>query len=73
MPQTIQLHGGPWHGKVVTVQDGRSHFHIIQPVPPLKELPDPDELASYPTREGIYSRVHGSIRHFEWDGYTSHD
>lgn len=31
MAQRIHLNGGPWHDKEVVVEDGRDHFHIIEP------------------------------------------
>jgi hypothetical protein len=80
MAQTAHLHGGPWHGQTVTLEDGRDHFHIIEPVEPLllKES-DTTFTANLATREGMYSRVRDvrpnpdGVLDYEWDGWRSHD
>lgn len=74
MAQTVNLHGGPWHGRTTAVQEGRDHFHIIEPEEPLASLlTDEDIPTSVKTREGMYSRIHNSKTEFEWDGWRSHD
>ncbi|QKN87748.1 hypothetical protein IXEL_48 [Microbacterium phage Ixel] len=83
MAQTIHLNGGPWHGRVTALEDGRDHFHIIEPVEDVvaRELnmPHPEgEFATVTTREGMYSQVHDINSRpikgeFEWDGWRSHD
>lgn len=78
MAQTIRLHGGPWHGRVTAVEDGRDHFHIIEPVADAIEraikAEAPEEgVQVVPTREGMYSRAHNSKTDYEWDGWRSHD
>jgi hypothetical protein len=75
MSQTIDLHGGPWHGRTVELPDGQDHFHIVGPmdlpVDYTAESADM-EIGQVHTREGMYSRVCRS-RNFEWDGWLSHD
>lgn len=81
MAHDVRLHGGPWHGRLVSVEDGRNHFHILSPVidlsqfdhikNPANESPLPDSQIK--TREGMYSVVLGSPDDFEWDGWRSHD
>lgn len=83
MAQTIHLNGGPWHDRVTAIEDGRDHFHIIEPVEDIIArgiaLPhEGDEFATVTTREGMYSQVHQSTGRplpgeFEWDGWRSHD
>jgi hypothetical protein len=82
MAQRIHLNGGPWHDRLIAVEDGADHFHIVEPNPEFfkafrsQEVPplDPDNL---PVREGMYSQVGRTgtpVRgEFEWDGWTSHD
>jgi hypothetical protein len=74
MAQTIRLHGGPWHGQLTAVEDGRDHFHIIEALPDFNRYADsiPTD-GTVPTREGMYSRIHDSKTEFEWDGWRSHD
>jgi hypothetical protein len=72
----VLLHGGPWHGRVVAVQEGRDHIHIIEPVAIIgdfTETDDRDEPIHVETREGMYSQVAMSPGDFEWDGWRSHD
>lgn len=77
MAHQVRLHGGPWHGRLVAVQDGRDHFHIIEPVQGVQSFLEEDDETP-PTlevrvREGMYSRVLHSPDDFEWDGWRSHD
>lgn len=75
MTDVYKLHGGPWHGRTVIVEEGRDHLHILEPVG-IQELgkaegtliPDPIR-----TREGMYSRITRMPGHMEWDGWRSHD
>lgn len=73
--QKILLHGGPWHGRIVAVQDGRDHIHIVEPVGRLADLFDDDSTqpTTVETHEGTYSVVRYSPTDFEWDGWISHD
>ena len=60
MAQNVHLNGGPWHDRKIAMEDGRDHFHILEP-------------GLIKTREGMYSRVQGSPGEFEWDGWRTHD
>ena len=76
MARVVRLHGGPWHGRIVQVQDDRDHFHIIEPVAVVRDLTEIDENTQperVETREGMYSIVKGSPTDYEWDGWRSHD
>jgi len=76
MSRTVKLHGGPWHGQLVSVEDNRDHIHVVTPImqPPTR-LMDPVRHpdATLPTREGTYSQVQGEPNDFEWDGWVSRD
>lgn len=77
----VHLNGGPWHDRMVSVEDNHDHFHIVEPNPSYlaalrlgEAPPDGEELAN---REGMYSQV-GRLStplkgEFEWDGWVSHD
>ena len=77
MAQNITLHGGPWHGRTLAIEDGHDHFHIIEPFPTPKAERAENDGEFFPknlkTREGTYSRVGTTGYDFEWDGWTSHD
>lgn len=80
MAKTIRLHGGPWHGQLVALEDGRDHMHIREAVQDAIDraintaAPEDGEIfARVPVREGTYSRVFGSPNDFEWDGWVTHD
>lgn len=77
MTHAVRLHGGPWHGRTVAVQDDRDHFHIIEPVMLPTEFEEPDDDtpvdSQVKVREGMYSQVRASPGDFEWDGWRSHD
>ena len=77
MARRVRLHGGPGHGSVVAVGDGKTHFHIIQPVPEAslegRDATEDTSLEVVPTREGMYSQVRGSQDDFEWDGWRTHE
>ena len=73
MTQEVELHGGPWHGRKVSLEDGKNHFHIVGTVP--SEPPHIEEgqgANMTQKREGMYSRV-GKTSAFEWDGWRSCD
>lgn len=72
MTQEINLHGGPWHGRVIVIPNDVDHFHL--------EGPDFDQMQTIaasdgveamvvPLKEGTYSRVGTSKTDFEWDGW----
>lgn len=72
----VQLHGGPWHGRSIEIQNGMGHFHIKGQLPERREWRE--ELGEFPepvpTRVGTYSAVLYSQGDFEWDGWqTSKD
>ncbi|QXO13638.1 hypothetical protein SEA_QUARTZ_47 [Microbacterium phage Quartz] len=74
MSQHIKLFGGPMHGKEIALEDGVSHFHIREMLPPsfvYGETNNPADLVR--TRDGMYSRVGHSRTEFEWDGWRSHE
>lgn len=73
MAETVTLHGGPWHGRIVTIEQGScftiaGEFHgNLQDM-----LKDPTNAARYVGyKEGHYSRV-GNSHDFEWDGWRDH-
>lgn len=74
MAEVITVHGGPWHGRITSIPDGRDHFHILQPTGEPRDMVDDPEatIETLPIKEGMYSRV-GSTHDFEWDGWRSHD
>lgn len=71
--RTITLHGGPWHGRIVSLEAGANHFHVVEPTGPIFGQPDTYNQVAY--REGTYSQVSGPKNRtdFEWDGWTTHD
>lgn len=72
--RTITLHGGPWNGRIVSIEVGANHFHIAEPTGPIFGQPDTYNRAlAY--REGTYSQVSGPryTTDFEWDGWITHD
>lgn len=76
MAQTVDLFGGPMHGKRITLPTGQNHFHIkgLVTAPVEQKLdgtvpPRPTDIVK--TREGMYSRVRNTIN-FEWDGWINH-
>lgn len=76
MGQGIRLHGGPWHGREIVIQDGANSLVIRQPIVGLLNLPPwgtEAELADTPIqhRDGTYSRAHKSDTDFEWDGWKT--
>lgn len=74
MGQDVKLHGGPWHGQVVTVEDGRYHFHLLAPAEePMNWLIHPEDPTPIRKKEGTYSRIAGMPGNFEWDGWVTHD
>lgn len=77
MAQNIHLNGGPWHDRIVVLEDGRNHFHIIQPVDEAVAAalvaPPEEGFQVVQTREGIYSQVQGTPGEYEWDGWVTHD
>ncbi|WNN96075.1 hypothetical protein SEA_SCHIMMELS22_44 [Microbacterium phage Schimmels22] len=79
MYQNVHCNGGPWHDRRVAVENGRDHFHIIEPVADVvaremtKEHDADEGLQVVHTREGMYSQVRGVPGEFEWDGWRSHD
>lgn len=78
MAREVRLHGGPWHGRVVAIEEGRDHIHIREAVQEaidrvLKEAPEDAGFAQVPIREGMYSRVFGMPNEFEWDGWRTHE
>lgn len=80
MAQTIHLNGGPWHDRVVAIEDGLDHVHVMEAVPDAIRRAILDETMQegfnvVPLKEGTYSRVSGPQyrNEFEWDGWLSHD
>lgn len=72
MTKTVHLNGGPWHDRVIALQEGVNYFKVLTLDTPTGTIPavDPGEtppVESVPTREGMYSRV-GHTLEFEWDG-----
>lgn len=80
MAKNVLLHGGPWHGRMITVQDGVDHFHIVAPAemqpPEFVDNVDPNVPpdATIKIKRGTYSQVAGPHnRHdYEWDGWVDH-
>lgn len=66
--RVINLHGGPYHGQTMALEDGYDHFHVSCP-----DLAHAEEGDMVPIREGMYSKVAGRPNDFEWDGWRSHD
>lgn len=77
MTRTVNLYGGPLHGKQMTIQSDVDHVHIKGLVPqkfdPFKEFDFND--VGVPTRTGTYSQVRGpgNQDNFEWDGWVTHE
>lgn len=72
MPKTVHLNGGPWHDRVVALQDGGNHFHIVSPAPPRFIYGQIGPAQEIGRREGMYSQVTGYPGEFEWDGWGDH-
>ncbi|WNM75093.1 hypothetical protein SEA_MORRIGAN_48 [Microbacterium phage Morrigan] len=74
--KTVHLNGGPWHDRVVAIDDTLNHFHVAEPLPDairrgllsgeLQPGFQPLKL-----RQGTYSQVSGPQyrNEFEWDGW----
>jgi len=72
MAHAIHLNGGPWHDKVVAIEDGRDHIHLVMPdIDPAKMLDPTAAGERVPVKEGTYSQVLGEPDQFEWDGWGS--
>lgn len=65
MAQNIHLNGGPWHDRVVVIEDNRDHLHLL--------MNQEQKNGLIAVREGTYSQVQGRPGEFEWDGWRSHD
>jgi hypothetical protein len=72
--RTVQLHGGPYHGKAVAVPLGQDHFHVAG-YEPAESITEDEGHIHVRTRRGTYSQVSGSKNRndFEWDGWVDHD
>lgn len=84
MAYEVFLHGGPWHGRRVAIEDGRDHIHILEALQEaidraIQAAPPADQIfATVPVREGTYSQIRnvsGQVvpGEFEWDGWVTHD
>lgn len=73
MAQIVHLHGGPWHGQTAAIEDDTLHFHIRKAGPSPAYNVAPDEPATVPYQDGMYSKVLHTKNDFEWDGWRNHD
>jgi hypothetical protein len=75
MSRIVTLHGGPMHGKKISIEIDQDHFHIAGALE--AEFPqsgdDPQDPVAIPFREGMYSKVFGYPNDFEWDGWRTHE
>lgn len=72
MDRVVDLHGGPWHGRRVTLPPGADHIHIVglYAKPGNFTMEEAEGATSHmPQREGTYSLVRGYTNDFEWDGW----
>lgn len=65
------------HGESISLPTGQNHFHIVTSVGPIPVITPGEQWgmdadATIKTREGMYSRVRGTLN-FEWDGWRGHD
>ncbi|WIC89607.1 hypothetical protein SEA_GARDENB_49 [Microbacterium phage GardenB] len=72
MVRHVQLHGGPLHGRQLTIPDDMKCVTIEAPPQTLFTTPDHPDNEPIPSREGHYSAVAGRPGDFEWDGWRPH-
>lgn len=75
MSNGVRLWGGPWHGKVISVEKGQTCVKVAIPDPLVKpSFTEPSEYGSdtmIPQRIAHYSSVAGHREtDFEWDGFV---
>lgn len=72
--RTVQLFGGPYHGKAVAVPVQVDHIHV-QGYEPAESITPDEGHQHFNTRRGTYSQVSGPNNrdHFEWDGWDQHE
>lgn len=70
MSEGVRLHGGPFHGNNISIEEGKNFLLVAKPMlPQLLESEDADKLEEpIALRKGSYSRV-GKTHDFEWDGW----
>lgn len=68
MSQRIMFHGGPLHGKVMTVPHNRDRVTVGGKLPDV-ETHEADDEGPGAMQVGEYSRVADCGDNFEWDGW----